>query len=108
MALIGHLEHLERAAALAHGLDGCCRQDVGICAAYHHHGYSRECIELLPQRRERMPWTDSLEDRREPWVVVGNEAPAGLFERCPREGEPVLVVPFRKLVGEPSSQGVGC
>src|SRR5262245_42748931 len=49
MPFIGHLDHLERAAALAHGLDGCLRQNVGIGAANHHCRYAAERVELLPQ-----------------------------------------------------------
>src|SRR5262245_62736032 len=90
MALVGHLDHLERAAALAHGLDGCLRQNVGIGAANHHHRYAAERVELLPQRRQRLRGTNCLENPRELWVVIGNEAPASVFERLPREGEPVV------------------
>src|SRR5262245_20489457 len=108
MAFVGHLDHLERAAALAHGLDGCLRQNVRIGAANHHHRYAAERVELLPQGRQRLRGTNCLEDRRELWVVIGNEALASVFERLPREGEPVVAAPFGKLVGEAPSQGVGC
>src|SRR5262252_11232573 len=108
MALVGHLDHLERAAALVHGLDGCRRQNVRIGAANDHHRYAPECVELLPQRRQWLRGPDRLQDRRELWVVIGNELPASLFERCPREGEPVVVAPLGKVAAEPPSQGVGC
>src|SRR6516164_1889208 len=91
MALLGHFEHLERAAALAHALDGCRRQNVGIGPANDHHRYAAERVELFPQRRERLLGTDGLEDRGEFWIVVGNEATGVLFKRRPREGEPVAV-----------------
>src|SRR6516162_7145791 len=108
MAFLGHFEHLEGAAALAHALDGCRRQNVGIGAANDHHRYAAERVELFPQRRERLLGTDCLKDRREPWVVVGNEATAVLFERRPREGEPVVIAPFWKQAAEPLLQGLGC
>src|SRR5262249_36174427 len=106
MALRGHFEHLERAAALAHGLDGCRRQNGGIGPANDHPGCAAEGVELFPQRGERLLGTDGLEDRRELWVVVGNEATAVLFERRPREGEPVVVAPFWKEAAEPPLQGL--
>src|SRR5262245_66039115 len=106
MALVRHLDHLERAAALAHGLDGCRRKYVGLGAANDHHRYASERVELLPQRRQWLRGTDCFQDRRELWVVIGNELPAGLFERCPREGEPIVVAPFGKVAAEPPSQGV--
>src|SRR6516162_10842577 len=101
MALIGHLDHLERAAALAHGLDGCRRQNVGLGAANDQHRYAAERVELLPQRRQWLRGTDCLQNRRELWVVIGNEATAVLLERRPREREPVVVAPFWKQAAEP-------
>src|SRR6516225_4388034 len=108
MAFLGHFEHLEGAAALAHALDGCRRQNVGIGAANDHHRYAAERVKLAPQGGQRPRRTDGLEDRRELWVVVGNEATTVLFERRPREGEPVAVAPFRKQAAEPPLEGLGC
>src|SRR5262249_61502737 len=106
MALLGYFQHLERAAALAHALDGCRRQNVGIGAANDHHRDAAERVKLVPQGGQRPRRTDGLEDRRELWVVVGNEATAVLLEPRPREREPVDVTPFGKLAAQPHLEGL--
>src|SRR6516225_12159413 len=108
MALLGRFEQLERAAALAHALDRCRRENVGIGAANDHHRDAAERVELLPQRRQRLRGTDCLQNRRELWVVIGNEATAVLLERRPREREPVVVAPFWKQAAEPLLESLGC
>src|SRR5258708_38439028 len=107
MALLWHFQHLERAAALAHALDRCRRQNVGIGAANDHHRDAAERIELVPQSGQRPRRTDGLEDRRELWIIIDNEAIAVLLERRPREREPVVVAPLGKMAAEPPLDGLG-
>jgi len=69
MALVGHLDRLQRGAARPHGLDGGGRQDVGIGAADHHHRPILKRVELLPERRKGLFEVDAFQRRGELDVI---------------------------------------
>ena len=107
MALIGHLDRLQRRAARAHRFDRCGRQNVGIGAADHHQRAVAERVELRPERREGLLEIDAFQRLGELDVIGRHQGAVFLAEGAVGAGEPILVRELGKLVVKQPAQDLG-
>ena len=91
----------------AHRIDCGRRQQVRIAAADHHDRHAGQCVELLPERGQRLCEVGCLERGGQLHVVIGDDASACLLERPARERGPVVVAQFGELAPEQTAQDVG-